>query len=317
VNQYELLDRKSKLRIGLPGDTARPQQFLFSPDQNWIGGSFQDGNRLHIWDASDPMNGHYVLDGHQGVIRALAFSSDSRFLASADDQRRVMVWDLLTKQSLCSFQTEQKMVRALTFMPKPYQLACAGATESESSIWIGDLFNVIVREHPPKPDSLETVWHRLGSTDVNTSLDAASSLIQDFDQCYPELKTIVSSATFDRSEGDLETLLMELDHRSFARRESATRLLIERLSHFEKGLREASRNEGLPIELRYRIRKVLLNRPTRPRIKVEVMRRWMRFVFVCEMKGSQQAQQLLERIATGHLDPDIASSAQAARLRLK
>lgn len=316
VYVLELLNLQTKLRIGLPGDTGRPQQVTISPDKQWIAGSFDNGNRLHLWNAADPHDRHYVLDGHRNIISAIAFTADSRFLASADDQGKVFVWDVLTRQSIGEFETGQSAIRSLACLPQPYEVACGGITGRDSSVWIGDLRPLILPSIQVRPESMEVVWKRLGSTSASTSLDMASALIEHFEHFHPEMRKTIFDATYERSTEDLDRLLTQLSDRSFLRREHATRRLTERLSHFETPLRDIFKDESLPIEQRYRIRRVLMNRPQVPRINVEVVRRWMRLLLVFEMVGSNESRQLLERVALGHPDIQISESASASLQRL-
>jgi hypothetical protein len=315
VYSLELLNLQSKLRIGLPGDTARPTQIIVSPDKQWIAGSFENGNRLHLWHSSNPRDRHYVLDGHDGIIGAIAFSSDGRFLVSADDQRKVIAWDILTRQSVSKFETGQSAIRSMAFLPQPFRVAIGGITDSESSIWIGDLRPVILKSPQACPESMDLIWKQLGSTTASTSLDAASALIEHFEKFQVELRETLFAATYERSVEELNNLLLQLSDENFLRREQATRQLVERLSHFEVQLRQLFKNEDLPTEQRYRIRRILINQPRTPRINVEIVRRWMRLILVLEMVGSSESRQLLERIAVGHPDNEISGSASAALQR--
>jgi hypothetical protein len=315
VFQTELLNLNTQLRQGLSLDASKPRQLSMSQDNRWIAGSFLDSNRLHLWGVADPSQMHYVLDGHHSDILSLAFSSDDRFLVSVDDRQELVVWEVLTRQPVFRFKTDQSMIRSLAFSTQPYVLACCGSTESDSSIWIGDLRSRLLPTGQLPPGSMDLIWQQLGSASAETALASAGLLVEHFEHFSDELQATVYGATFENSIEDLDDLLEQLADSRFQQRELATQELINRLSYFESSLRELLGTD-LPIETRYRINQILKKRASRPRVNVEVHRRWQRLLFVLEVVDTPESRRVIKRVATGHPDREISVTASTALARL-
>lgn len=315
AHQTELFNLVSKSRYELPGEISKPRRVVISNDNRWVAACFENGNRLHLWNAEDPKQLGYVLDNYGGEIVSLAFSHDSRFIVSVDDKQSLVAWDLLTRQPIVEFGTEQNPVRTVACSQGGYQFAAGGATNGNVSIWVGDLKPKLLPKGQPLPDSLDVIWRQLGSASVDTSLAGVGLLVENFEQYREILRSTVYDATFENSIEDLPILLEQLADSRFQQRELAMQQLTNRLSDFESSLRELLGTD-LPIETRYRINTVLKQKARRPKFKVEILRRWHRLVFVLESVNSPESRQILQRIASGHPDQEISETATSALERL-
>jgi WD40 repeat protein len=73
---------------------------LFAPQNSLVRGKF--GEQLDNWITTKPTIEHdwspclQTLDGHQNEVNSVAFSHDSKFLASGSDDRTIKIWDTAT-----------------------------------------------------------------------------------------------------------------------------------------------------------------------------------------------------------------------------
>lgn len=90
------------------------------------------GEIIHIYDG-DTIKEKQTIDA--GVwTPSLAFSSDSRLLASGGRDGRVHVWDLATGKGLYTIEAHKKGVNSVTFRPHGHLLA-SGGNDAVTRLW--------------------------------------------------------------------------------------------------------------------------------------------------------------------------------------
>jgi RNA polymerase sigma factor (sigma-70 family) len=89
---YDLSTGKQLVRIA---DIGRPM--AFSPDGRRLACLGRDGKSVHLIETATGRQSR-CYHGHQGIIKALAFSGDGRFLVTASADTTLLVWDLLAPQ---------------------------------------------------------------------------------------------------------------------------------------------------------------------------------------------------------------------------
>jgi WD40 repeat protein/serine/threonine protein kinase/tetratricopeptide (TPR) repeat protein len=107
--------------IPTPGDASVT---AISPDGQTIA---VGGNALRLY-AADTGKELDLLLGHKGTVRAVTFSSDGKYLASAGNDRTVRLWDLATNKQLAVYPHPGPVV-TVAFAPDGKLLASAGDFE--------------------------------------------------------------------------------------------------------------------------------------------------------------------------------------------
>jgi len=86
--------------------------------------SADDGGTIKIWDLSGQKETQ-VLDGHEGAVRSLDFSSDGSTLASSGDDNTIRLWVPKTGQLRETLRGHSQSVRCVRFSPDDVELASA------------------------------------------------------------------------------------------------------------------------------------------------------------------------------------------------
>src|ERR1051326_286994 len=86
-----------------------------------------------------------ILSDHTGWVGAVAFSSDSKLLATASADKRVMLWNVETGKRVATLSEDADVVSAVAFSPDGKSLA-TGSFDRTVKLW--DLEKNEVRRTP-------------------------------------------------------------------------------------------------------------------------------------------------------------------------
>jgi WD40 repeat protein len=110
----------------LPLRKARITALAWSPDGKTLAIADDEAGGLRLLDVPSRKPRSGVLKGPEGGIRCLAFSADSKLLASAAPDRTVAIWDAQSGRLLRSLSGNTGPILDLAFAPRGPLLATAG-----------------------------------------------------------------------------------------------------------------------------------------------------------------------------------------------
>lgn len=92
-----------------------------------------------IWDTTtgkevQTLEGHSKLEGHSSSVKSVAFSSDSKLIASGSDGRTVKIWDATTGKEIQILKSHSSWVESVAFSPDS-KLVASGSNDMIVKIW--------------------------------------------------------------------------------------------------------------------------------------------------------------------------------------
>ena len=147
---------------------------------------------MRLWDAVTGQS-LATLEGHAGVVWAVALTADSQVVASGGGDGTVRLWDFSTGRPLATFQGHRGAVRAVA-LSADGQLGASGGQDGAVQLWdasAGQLFatlaghaggrlkgNLHLRaaDGTPMANVFLTALHALGLDDVDTFGDSTGTV---------------------------------------------------------------------------------------------------------------------------------------------
>ncbi len=133
------------------GFTGRISDLAFSPDGRFLAASTEEGS-VKIWDGPT-LRELTVLHAHSRSLHALAFSTDSRRLATASEgDEAIRLWDVATWQPLITLERKGATISQLAFTPDGNEIAAVnGQAEAEILLWrVSSLAEIEAKETQEK-----------------------------------------------------------------------------------------------------------------------------------------------------------------------
>jgi WD40 repeat protein len=284
----------------------------FSPDGRMVVTYPHLHGYVDIWEAA---TGRRRLRLHfqvSGIPEKVLFSPDGKLLALSTHEGRIQLWDVATDQVLACLSGHRGPVNALCFSPDSTRLISA-SWDTTALVWdVAALRNkphAVTKE--PAAQELEKWWSDLGSTDAELAYRVVRAMAAAPKQAVAMLTQRVQPVQV-RSPEYIKLLILDLDHKKYARRQMAS-LELQRLGdRTEQELRKVLA-EPPSLEVEQRV-KVILEK-VEARADPDLLRSW-RAVETLERIG-RPALPLLRRLAQGAPGALATEEAEAAVRRLE
>jgi WD40 repeat protein len=286
----ETLTGKERCRLRL-GRVGGYSALAFSPDSRLLALTAGD-EVIRLWDV---VQGKLLrgLVGHQDAVSALVFAPSGDVLASGGDDGTVRLWKVDSGEEVRCFEGHQGSVTRVQFTPDGKGVASSGR-DGCLILWNAA---APAKAQPANPAAkkLDQLWADLADPDGMKSFQAIGTLVGMPKDTVPFLARKLQPVP--RTDAALmDKLVAELDHKTFAVRQKATKELEKLEGQARAALEKAFANPASP-EAHSRLKR-LLDRLDGPLTAPEELR-LVRAVEVLERIGSPEARELLQGLAKG------------------
>jgi WD40 repeat protein len=310
------------LAIRLPDENGH--YHLFAPDgRTLVTTTFsvpptrenrQRRNALRLWELAsgkERLTIELPPEGDGSHIPHEAMTADGRTLAVARTDGVIQAWDVASGKELLRRTGCQAAAYRVAFSPDGKRLASGHA---DGTILLWDLTPEI-DQHPaaPRPtaEALERWWSDLAGDDARKAHAAIWNLTDAAGPAVALLDQRLRPASTPAPE-KVRSLIADLDHEEFARREAAFRQLWELEELAEPAVRAALQG-NLAAEPRRRLKRLIEISLV---VRSSEKRRHLRAIEVLEHIGSAEAQRILTRLAGGAPESRLTQEAKASLERL-
>src|SRR5262249_2973237 len=133
------------------------------------------GGEVQVWEVATGRRLH-ILAGHKQPVIALAFSTDSRMLATGSVDQTVRLWDFAGGRERKRLLGHEGSILSLAFAPDERRLA---ASSPDAPVYLWDVATVTRRDLPGGALSQaqqEALWQALGYDAPGKAYPAAVAL---------------------------------------------------------------------------------------------------------------------------------------------
>jgi WD40 repeat protein len=296
-------------RLAGEGSDAWPRShFAFSPDGRLFAAA--DLQKVRVLETA---TGRTRLQlPLKSEVPFVAFSADSRWLATGGPSRSVTVWDLAAGQESFRLTGSERGVNAAAFSPDGGRLATAS---DDTTVLVWDLAGRLKTLTAGLPKAQrDGLWQALANSDPAKAQPAIALLVRSGDDGVSFLAERVKPIVWEPDKvAHVKRLVPDLNNDKFAVREAATRALRDYGELAEPVLREALK--GAPTaEARRRVEGILTALETQPLGAGSL--REIRAVEILERVGTVQSRRVLKELAGGAPTARLTRDAKAATDRL-
>jgi WD40 repeat protein len=106
----------------------------FSPDGQLFASISKNDCRIHLWHAETGQEACLPLQSHQDSVESVAFSPDSRLVASGSADTTIIVWDVMSGKEVLALRGHEEGVVSVAFSYDGMQIL-SGSSDDTVRLW--------------------------------------------------------------------------------------------------------------------------------------------------------------------------------------
>jgi RNA polymerase sigma factor (sigma-70 family) len=314
--------QRSRVRTNLdiPDNLGVMWTFAFSPDARRLAVAC-DGGTLMLCDGHTCAEIRRLADHdlkredikvlmggkRANQIRALAFSPDGKWFASAGSDTSVYIWETATGKEVLCLPGHEAEVSCVAFSPDGQTVFSYGQDGQ------GYLWNLKPKPAAGARAAMNELWTDLAEANASKAYRAIWALSDDPRAVGFLRKNLSPAVRPDKAH--VAKLIAELDSNQFAVRESAEKEL-KKLAEFAGPACRKALEQKPSVEARRRLESLLEKQSQESRNPSSDRLQTLRAVEVLEHIGGPEAKQVLEALAKGAPEAQLTQEAKASLERL-
>jgi hypothetical protein len=250
--------------------------------------------------------------GNLGSQPTSILSADGRFLACADGEKGIRVYDLAARKELRALAGHEGPATRLSFSRDGRYLVSAGK-DGVALVWDAEkLAREAARGGQLSEERLRAAWDALGGEDGAKAFQAVWELA-DSEKGVTFLSAQLAPAKASADPATVAKLIVDLDSDTFTVREKASHELEKLGFEAEAALKKLAAD---PPSLNAKRTAERLLEKLKGGVTTPEARQMLRAVEVLERAATPKARKELERLASGISDATLTREARAALSRL-
>lgn len=315
---FQILQWNPRMQTSVVGSfQEQPTMAEFSADGLYVAACCKRDKNAYLWSLKDTSKKKKLV-GHSGPVQQIAFSNDTRYLATASWDKSVKIWEVASGSLLLTLSGHQEKVAAVAFNHSDSVLASGATGRTDCSVALWDFRELLFVQRRGSEEFSKALTKKnlniLLSREGDAAYKSIAYLVQHGDLVIPTIRSELVLDDFPKTE-KIKQLIAQLNSAKYLLREAAEKQLLA-IRATAQGLLQNELRETQSPEVQFRLRRILSDDQVFPKVSESEKLQMNRLTLALELMESEQSEKLLKRIAVSFPSIEVQNFARTSLARI-